>query len=161
IVSRAKGQMMAVFDLLAQPLGRLLMLALLHFVWQASAVVILLVFVTEMIVIRRSQTRYACSLIALIGLAICPLSTIAFCWSSSSILDRTELAGLSNDDGRSLAAFVSLGQTISLDDNRLAQIQPLILAGWLCGVLILGGRLVVGSVGVWRLRRNCMPLPPK
>ena len=73
--------MMSLVEWLAQPAGRVLSLALLHFVWQGLLIALLLAAVVELARIRRAATRYACSLVALLAMMVCPVGTLT--WLSS------------------------------------------------------------------------------
>ena len=70
--------MMSLVEWLAQPAGRVLSLALLHFVWQGLLIALLLAAVVELARIRRAATRYACSLVALLAMMVCPVGTLTW-----------------------------------------------------------------------------------
>jgi beta-lactamase regulating signal transducer with metallopeptidase domain len=151
---------MSLVELLAHPVARQLTLALLHFVWQGLAIAVVLVLVVELLGIRRPQTRYACSLAALVLMLICPVATFwllgvtnepAVGWTSGpSFLIRTERA-----DGPEVHPTIDAAAAVAW----LEAVQPYLLAAWLVGVAIFAGRLSACAIGVLRLRRKLIPLP--
>ena len=150
---------MSLVELLAHPAARLLTLALAHFLWQGLAISVLLLLVVELLGIRRTSARYACSLAALIAMLACPLVTLgwlglASTYSTIPALTAVELAAA--DDSVAPAATELPPLAIA---DWLVRWQPLALAAWLAGVSLFGGRLLAGAVGLERLRRNRQPLP--
>src|SRR5262245_5980682 len=69
---------MTLTEWLVQPTGRLVTMALLHFVWQGLVIAILLAVFVKLAGIRRAILRYACSLAALLAIALCPFVTAAW-----------------------------------------------------------------------------------
>ena len=140
---------MTALEWLAQPASRLVTLSLLHFLWQGLCICLLLVVVVELLHLRRATTRYACSLVALLAITICPLVTLIW---------------LAVETPANTAAEFSVS-TISLGSMRgphwLEAAQPAALAVWLMGVVAFGSRLLAGAVGISLLRRSRIPLPPK
>ena len=71
---------MTAIEWLAQPWARLITLSLLHFLWQGLAICLALAAAMELFRIRQSTDRYACSLMALLMIAICPPATCRPGW---------------------------------------------------------------------------------
>jgi beta-lactamase regulating signal transducer with metallopeptidase domain len=138
---------------LAQPACRLLTLTLLHFVWQAIAISLFLIVLVELCGIRRSSSRYACSLVALLAIAFAPLATLALL-----VLNRSSnrLSDVRSLDFSSIAAAPGTSWTAWIEIA-----QPYLLAVWFTGIVVFGSRLLLGVVGVARLRRQLLPLPNK
>ena len=64
---------MSPVEILEHPLAAAATLALVHFLWQGTAIVAVLVALVKLLGIRRPQTRYLCSLAALVLMAACPV----------------------------------------------------------------------------------------
>src|SRR5436190_21335554 len=138
-------------DWFSQPAYRLLTLALLHFAWQGLAIGLALVVLVELCNVRQAASRYACSLAALLTIAICPVVTIAW-------LRLTQQADLASGSALSeIAAYSFTGNAAWT--QRLEIVQPYVLFAWVGGVALFGSRLLVGFIGVARLRRGRLPLP--
>src|SRR5262245_40220623 len=122
---------MALGEILAGPAGRLLTLALFHFVWQGAAVAAALIVVVELGGIRRATMRYACSLAALGGMMLCPLVTLA--WFSF----RSDASAASAVHS-TVDSIIPLAGSRALS-SRLESLQPVALAAWLAGVTVFSG----------------------
>lgn len=139
---------------LTLPSSRLITLTLLHFVWQGFAVALLLHFLLEACRLRRAGARYACSLVALMVMVVAPLITLGVLMVSRS-------SEVSSDFGPFEVAVVPSPEPASFSAIWLTIAEPYLLAAWLIGVAIFGGRLLSGAVSVARLRRSCFPVPAK
>ena len=148
-------------ELLAHPLSQAATWTLLHFVWQGLLIAAALVAVVELLRLRRPTDRYVCSLTALLLMAACPLATLA--WQGF----RVQGSGLGD---RRQGTELALQSAIRNPQSAIAQpapadlilaAQPYVLAAWLSGVALLGGRLLLGFVGLRRLRNSRLPLPPE
>ncbi len=151
---------MSLVELLAHPAARLLTLALAHFLWQGLVIAALLVAAVELLGIRRTTLRYACSLAALVAMLACPLVTLGWLGLSSTQLSTTpnlSAADFAASDDSNAPAAADLTSLAIAD--WLARWQPLALAAWLAGVSLFGGRLLAGAIGLERLRRSRQPLP--
>jgi beta-lactamase regulating signal transducer with metallopeptidase domain len=144
---------MSPVELLAHPAGRLLTLALLHFLWQGLAVAGVLVLVVDLGGVRRAAARYACSLASLGAMVACPLATII--WLSGNRNAPAPVFHFPLTAQESPAELGFFGPLLV----QLQPLQPLALAAWLAGVTFLGGRLLAGAIGLAHLRRGRMPLP--
>jgi beta-lactamase regulating signal transducer with metallopeptidase domain/outer membrane murein-binding lipoprotein Lpp len=144
---------MVALQWLSQPTCRLLTLTLLHFVWQAIGIVVLLILIVELCGVRRSASRYACSLAALLAIGIAPLATFAFFLSSQSTYPLNAAQSLDFIESRPAMSGANWIKWIEMA-------QPYLLAAWLVGIALFGSRLLTGIAGVVRLRRALLPLPP-
>src|SRR5262245_2636965 len=156
---------MSLIELFAQPIGRLLTLALVHFLWQGFAVVFVLIALEELCRIRRAAARYACSLASLVLMAVCPLFTISWLSSDSGMSWRAGSGALARR-GQPAVFHFEVSRFLSYVDDvplpsYLMTAQPYVLGGWLVGVTLFGGRLMAGAVGLARLRRRRIQLPGK
>lgn len=150
---------------LSRPELAALALALVHFLWQGTLIALLLAAVVRLLAIQRAAQRYACSLAALLAMALCPVVTFL---AISSPRDRAVAAtadpvppialasALTNESMTAESSSLSLRHSAS----ALARgAQPYLLALWLGGVAALGLRLMGGLIGVIRLSRRKLPLP--
>jgi beta-lactamase regulating signal transducer with metallopeptidase domain len=148
---------------LSRPELAALALALVHFLWQGTLIALLLAAAVRAFRIKRAAQRYACSLAALLAMAICPLITylaIGPQWDApvaAMSLDEPTIAGENLLSSESAASgVVSWWQTAAALAHS---VQPYLLGLWLVGVMALGLRLVGGFIGVVRLTRHKLPLP--
>jgi beta-lactamase regulating signal transducer with metallopeptidase domain len=139
---------------LAQPICRLLTLTLFHFLWQGLAIALALVAFVELRKVRQAAARYACSLAALFAMTVAPVATLA-----GLVLEQQVALPPEPHFSNLSPAILSFGNIAEAD--WLAVAQPYCLIGWLGGVVLFGSRLLTGAIGVARLRRSCLPLPPK
>jgi bla regulator protein blaR1 len=144
---------MVALQWLSQPTCRLLTLTLLHFVWQAIGIVALLILIVELCGVQRSASRYACSLAALLAVGIAPLATFAFFLFSRSPHQLNAALSLDFIESQPVMSGTSWIRWIETA-------QPYLLAAWLIGIALFGSRLLTGIVGIARLRRALLPLPP-
>src|SRR5437762_12035563 len=145
---------MSSVDWLSQPMCQWLTVTLMHFVWQGLAICLVLIFLVELCKVRRATARYACSLVALVAMTICPpatLSWLALHHEAETIRGRVPF--------EISPAQIAWGLSPGL--YRLEAVQPYALGLWLLGVMFFGSRLFMGVLVVVQLRRSCLPLPPK
>jgi beta-lactamase regulating signal transducer with metallopeptidase domain len=153
---------MSLVELLGHPLARLITLTLLHFLWQGTAIAILLVALVEVWRISSVQRRYICSLATLLLMIVSPVAT--FGWLAAQHAESTVPTDVVRDQQalRYIAESPNLpGGMLPDSPAWLDTLQPYAFAAWLLGVALLAGRLAAGAVGVWRLRRGSLPLPPE
>ena len=141
---------MSLADYLAHPAGRVVTLALMHFLWQGAAIAALLAVAVEVMRVRRASSRYAASLVAMLAMLAAPLATAA--WLGSSLL--TVPASAEFDGGAWMSAVPIAGSAAEEAGTWLMRVQPLALAAWLAGVALFGGRLLVGAAAALALRRE-------
>jgi beta-lactamase regulating signal transducer with metallopeptidase domain len=150
---------MSLLELLAHPACRLVTLALAHFIWQGLAIALLLVLIVGLCGIRRANTRYACSLAALALMVAMPLLTLG--WLSTTSPEFAALA--SKPPLQDATGNVPVTSTLATGYWPLAiwlqQSQPYLLAAWLTGVVLFGGRLSAGAIGLAQLRHGRQLLP--
>ena len=140
-------------ELLAHPLSQAVTWVLLHFVWQGLLVAIGLLAVVELFEIRRPQVRYLCSLTALLLMVACPLVTALWLAEGTGNRGQETVVALAVLDHSPLTTHYSPTSAL------FAAAQPYVLAVWLAGVALFGGRLLLGFVGIRRLRKSRLPLP--
>ena len=140
--------------ILRTPAAHLLAAALLHFIWQGLALAALVSLLLLLFNARQARIRYALCFIGLLAMAACPIAT--FTWLALAISSAEEL------DTQAITSPV-IDRVLSATrwSDLVASSEPYLLALWLGGVLLLATRLVIGALGVARLRRSKLPLPPK
>jgi beta-lactamase regulating signal transducer with metallopeptidase domain len=148
---------MSLIEVIQHPVADLVALALVHFIWQGAAIAGALVLIVDLANIRPATTRYALSLSALLLMTICPLATLT--WLSVNHAPIRTPAAIGSIDFE----FATFAESSSPWQRSVTMetVQPYVLFAWLGGVAIFGGRLVVGAVGLGRLRRDRLPLSPK
>jgi beta-lactamase regulating signal transducer with metallopeptidase domain len=148
---------------LARPEFASLAAALLHFVWQGALIAFLLAAGKRLWRIERPAQRYACSLIALLAMIICPAVTYfaaAPAWQKSQSQSAGEFDGLMPGIATAESFGTDLRTTHWPSIETLARAaRPYLLGLWLVGVCVLGTRLAGGLVGVWLYQRRRLPLP--
>jgi beta-lactamase regulating signal transducer with metallopeptidase domain len=152
---------MSFVDWLAQPACRMLTLTLLHFLWQGLIVVLVLISLVKLGVVVRPATRYASSLAALVAMAAFPVMTLAYLsrgyeYSPSALLPDPANSPKTNSD---IGQLIDASQ-FPIDPASLEAFQPYLLALWLGGVLFFCSRLLAGAIGVEKLRRSRLQIPP-
>jgi beta-lactamase regulating signal transducer with metallopeptidase domain len=138
----------------ALPMSRVVTLTLLHFLWQGFAIAFLLLFVVEFCRVRRAAARYAWSLVALICLALTPLTTLILLTISHA---PSTIAVFTPFDLASRPAPA----VVAFRNYWLETAEPFLLAAWFGGVVLFGSRLLSGVAGVSRLRQSRLPVPDK
>ncbi|MEP6484937.1 MAG: TonB family protein [Rudaea sp.] len=112
---------------------------LLHFVWQGA--IVGLVYALARPLSSSMSARYRLGLSALIVLALCPLATFAYLWSTTV------------DGGATGSALPTIGASVMAVADRaaahwqLSAALPWMVGGWSIGVLILATR------SLWQWRR--------
>lgn len=168
---------MSVAEFFSQPVWHRLGLTLVHFLWQGLAIAVIAYAAVRVLALKRGNPRYTAYLLAFTVLAVCPLITFMVLGvparpagvaleqlpqvessppaprsaSSETLQQRAE-----NTPYAGPTRSVPLGER--LEDAFQASL-PWALACWMAGVLILSVRLLLGSVGLCRWRRNLEPLP--
>jgi beta-lactamase regulating signal transducer with metallopeptidase domain len=167
---------MGIAEVLQSPAWRPLTCTLLHFVWQGAIVALAWCVLFRMFRARTVQFRYLLGLAGMFLMAVCPVATFVFLESASpphdvrvavapaidaaapnlrealpvSVPDRIR-APLATDgtEARSWQPYLA---------ERIGDAQPYLLGGWIAGLLLLSGRLLLSVVGISRLKRGRMPL---
>jgi beta-lactamase regulating signal transducer with metallopeptidase domain len=149
------------WPILSDPLAQRLTWALVHFLWQGAALAALLAILLRTRLGLTPQRRYAASVAALALMALCTVLTCA----------SVDSAGLTGDDFSPLhqEAIPSIRQPSTPSElapltgvthlDWLGTLQPYLLSAWVCGVVLLGIRLISGYAGTVWLRRGRATLP--
>ena len=141
---------------LARPELAALTWALVHFLWQGTLVAAALAAILWSARVCAPRQRYACSLVALAVMALCPCITFVMVLRPEAapipVVPTDEIAL----PARSAAAaggwrWRQLGESV----------QPYVLVLWTGGVCTLSLRLAGGLFGVWRLRQSTETPPRK
>lgn len=165
---------MTTWGLSAETFSEQLALTLLHFLWQGTAVALVLAILAGLLRLRGPSGRYALNLAALLVMAACPLLT--FCWMRHASAPPTIVAAPSlsvpvHDFAKEPAASVTgAGAPIAIASLpaedvpdpwrlRFQAAQPWVIWGWLAGVVLLSCRLVLGWLWLQWLKRRLEPAP--
>jgi beta-lactamase regulating signal transducer with metallopeptidase domain len=144
---------------------------LLHFCWQATAIVLVYWLADAALSKARSQTRYALALATMLLMLISALATLAYEETGGS-------SGMSSSPAFASVAMVRVGSSISIDLAPLtglntagATTQPVLLhpsrflwwldLAWLLGVACLSMRTIGGWRLIQRLRRSALAEAPE
>jgi beta-lactamase regulating signal transducer with metallopeptidase domain/Ca2+-binding EF-hand superfamily protein len=124
-------------------------IVLLHFVWQAFAVAVLVELAVRGLRIKHGTSRYAAYLIAFLVLAACPLLTLGYLLSTStnSIAATSMLQTVGTQTEAWSLGLASLVRPYSMWITTL----------WIAGVAVLGLRF---ASGVWMLHKIRAGLQP-
>jgi beta-lactamase regulating signal transducer with metallopeptidase domain len=150
------------FDTLCDPTWRPLTATLLHFVWQG-----MLVAGAWMVLFRcfrnsRTQTQYLLGLAGLLAMTACPIATLVLLRSDARPAAAPATRVLTVPNISPAAAQAAPRRTdLSLRQAAVSWIdasQPYLIGGWLLGLAILSGRLLLGAVSARRLRRGRRPV---
>ena len=152
---------MSLPEWLAHPACRMVTLTLLHFFWQGLLVATALVVLVKLLNIGRPSTRYMCSLAALVAMTLLPVAT--FAWLSCWRVDSSRNNPTAPTD--SLSEFVDVasladGFFLSVPSAALEAFQPYVLVCWAGGVVFFASRLILGAIGVAKLRGSRIAIPP-
>lgn len=163
-------------DVLGDPAWRSLTWALLHFVWQGAIIAFVWMILLRLVPTRRTQIRYLLGLAGLLAMVTCPVATY-FTLQSDAIGHESRLSAafLPITPGMPVAdSTAEIGASpspcspdLSWDVTRwrlwLAEwidgSQAYLLGGWLVGLFLLSGRLLLGVVGMHRLARGRRVVP--
>jgi beta-lactamase regulating signal transducer with metallopeptidase domain len=141
-------------DWFAAPVMHWLTLALVHFVWQGLAIATVVALLLEAGRNAHPSRRYAVGLGGLFLMATCPLLTLL--WYS------LQNAPPYSERFTQITSLASPRVSPSLEfGDLLVRAEPYLLTAWAAGVLLFAGRLLVGALGVARLRQSRLPLPVK
>jgi beta-lactamase regulating signal transducer with metallopeptidase domain len=167
-------------ELLRDAAWRPLTWTLLHFLWQGAVVAVVCAVLFRLVQSRRMQIHYLVGLAGLFAMAACPVVTFVLLQSAA---DQTvppraiHVAATADRSGQAHAGVpsVPLLDTSSAAEGRhtvprnsehyydlvrwIGDAQPYLLAGWIAGLALLGGRLLLAAVGVRWLARGRRPVP--
>jgi beta-lactamase regulating signal transducer with metallopeptidase domain len=156
-------------ELLRDTAWRPLTWTLLHFLWQGMFVALIWAVLFRLFQARRTQVHYVLGLAGMFVMAACPVVTLVLLESDAGW--REAKPGISQvDDRLPLLRGSSASQShqsLHGSDQAMAHggekhylvrwigaAQPYVLGGWIVGLTLLGGRVLLGVVGVRRLRRG-------
>jgi bla regulator protein blaR1 len=110
--------------------------SLIHFLWQGALVGVLFAWSRALLPKQQSSARYTTGLLALVVLVLCPAVTFALLWSPqpSGATAMGDVLVVTSQKSVSLAGDMEAGF-----DGWL----PLLVFGWLAGVVLMVGRAVV------------------
>lgn len=147
--------------------SRLLLVVLLHFVWQAIAVCWLVALVRSVIHPRFYQLRYAVSVLGLLTMLACSLVTAGYYGMHDSALAEllpaeVMVGDVSAATGEAEALTWSgwLESSFATVFGWFDSYRSLWLGSWFVGLLILMVRLSWSLIYCFQIRRNHQPLPP-
>ncbi len=146
-------------------ISRLLLVVLLHFIWQATLVCLVVVVVRSAIHPRNFRARYATSVVGLLLIVVSTLATAGYYCVTDSAVARLVPVDLTASS-MSMEPLESASMIEALESQFLAVFgwfdthRALWLGVWLVGVLLLIGRLTWSLAFCIQLRRSRMPLPP-
>ena len=144
---------------------------LLHFVWQGLLIAATLAATIRLGRVRGSAVRYNLSVLALVAMCTAPVVTLSMVSTSRTSQPRIPPASRPHKiDVRSLEALpleqismvIPVAPERSLTAARLSywsMVQCWIVVGWVTGVALFGMRLLLGWIGVMRLRRKTVAAP--
>jgi beta-lactamase regulating signal transducer with metallopeptidase domain len=155
-------------DLLDDSAWRPLTWTLLNFLWQGMAVAALWNVLFRLARARSTQTHYLLGLAGLLVMAACPLVTIVLVQSETGTDKATSgvvplLVGRMPDRPTNIPVvadprLLARGSNAATwkDDlvQRIGDVQPYLLGGWIMGLILFSGRLLLGAVGIYRIGRG-------
>src|SRR5262245_57754695 len=133
------------------PLASAVSSALIHFVWQASIVAVLLWTTLLLLKKKSANSRYVAGCVALGLIALLPVVTASILYSSSTPTPGAASAAASP------TAVISPGTESVEHSPWVKRLQSWALPMWSFGVLIFSVRLVLGYQHAFRLRRRGQP----
>lgn len=163
--------------------------SLIHFLWQGAAVAMLLAAALYAMRGRSPNVRYLTACVAFAAMAVCPVGTFAWLWTTSrstgvedaaavapalvDLLRETDAVAARMENPTDSDGSRSVGvsperpspsaTTASFDiGTSLRPLTPWVVALWLVGVMGLSARLCFGWLCVERMRRRSVrPVPPE
>lgn len=146
-------------------ISRLLLVILLHFVWQATLICLTIVVIRALIHPRHVQVRYATSVVGLLMLVVASLATTGY-----YVLIDTSISSLHPVEESAMALAVPNVESGTIWETFESQFlvvfgwfdanRSLWLGIWTLGVLVLIGRLAGSLIYCFQLRRSRIALPP-
>ena len=169
-------------EILQAPAWRPLTWTLLYFVWQGAIVALAWVVLFRLSRGCRTQFRYLLGLAGMFLMAACPVATFVFLeseatqyqagWDEARAVVAPTPAPIVSDMPKAVPLpMPSLGEIQDLPAvgsdatpwrldlaERIGDVQPYLLCGWILGLMCLSGRLLLGVVGAHRLGRGRLAL---
>ena len=128
---------------------------LLHFAWQGTVLTLAAAGMLRLCRSHSANTRYAIGCVALATMLVSPVVTAYVLWSPLS----DGATGVTSFRTIAEAQFGSVGWDGGIGDriravgtvtSRVDALLPLVVSGWLAGVIVL---LIRMAGGLWRVRR--------
>ncbi|WP_151088297.1 M56 family metallopeptidase [Hymenobacter baengnokdamensis] len=164
-------------EVLSPALVRALGYALLHSLWQGAVLALVLAGVLPLLRRQRAELRYTVAAGALAMLALAVAGTFGFYYQQApvvqpvavSLVVRPGAAAIVRNSSYSEYSTQSLGQAaaptavsarlapaawLRVAGHRCEPYLPVLVAAWLLGLLLMGGRLLGGLLYAGRLRRT-------
>ncbi|SIO01851.1 Signal transducer regulating beta-lactamase production, contains metallopeptidase domain [Singulisphaera sp. GP187] len=141
----------------AEPAWRHLVFALLHTLWQAAVLALLLVVALRWVSVRRSQARYLMALVAQFAVLLAGLATWAVLEYQPTLPPSVRPVPLAADRAGALAPRVRpaiIGETAEAPTPRKVGWVPVAALGWLAGVVIMLARTTGSALAAVRLMRG-------
>jgi beta-lactamase regulating signal transducer with metallopeptidase domain len=151
-------------DWLSDPFLQRVSMALVHFLWQGVLVVAAYSLVVWLFNARRAQTRYALCLAAMSAMVVCPVVTVMLVdapVSEAIVVAEVDQENLAGPGPHLLAGgprFPLPEAEEMLATDAKGDWRTWIVSVWLVGVSLLTARLIVGLIGIGRLKRDAAAL---
>ena len=128
---------------------------LIHFAWQGTVLTLATAGMLRLCRSQSANTRYTIGCVALAAMLVAPVITACVLWSpvSGSATGVTSFWTISEAQIASVAGDGGVGdriRSISAVASRVDALLPLVVSGWLAGVIVL---LIRMAGGLWRVRR--------
>jgi beta-lactamase regulating signal transducer with metallopeptidase domain len=147
--------MNALNDILQQPFVVRLGWALIHFLWQGSAIAVLLAITQVVLKRRAAQARYLAGCAALATMLIAPLITFALLPNISAArggVSTFELATAMSSSPASVTLPNAVSVLTQASSSNVDGTIPWLVMAWVVGVCVLSVRLLGGWLHLRRLR---------
>jgi bla regulator protein blaR1 len=138
--------------------------SLLHFLWQAALLALVLGAVLIGTRNRTPRTRYALCCAALALMALCPIVTFAYLAYTAGDAPHAGLVAATAHSGSLARPQEWQTASASLFERAAAiadQAMPWILAFWIAGVLFLLGRAIVAGMAAQKLKTSAIVTAPE
>jgi beta-lactamase regulating signal transducer with metallopeptidase domain len=145
---------------------------LLHFVWQGVLIAATLAATIRLGRVRGSAVRYHLSVLALVAMCAAPVITLTIFVSTSRTSpphspsanwpDKLDVRSLDALPFEQFSMVIPVASDLSLHAERpsyWSMTKYWIVFAWVTGVTLFGTRLLLGWIGVMRLRRKTVTAP--
>ena len=126
--------------------------ALLHFLWQGAALGLIYWLVRPLC--TGVAARYRLGMGILLALTLCPLLTMTYLWPAAGASGVATMSALPL-----LAGTITAVADHAVSSWRYQQMLPWLVAGWMCGVLVIALRSLWQWRRLARLVLQASPLP--
>lgn len=158
------------WDLLSQPFCQRIVLALVHFIWQGTAIAVVLATILTVFSVRQARVRYLLSLSAMLLMGLCLPVTFLLSSAETPVVTSTPSVaslpmGMASPAPRVARTLPAPATTAPVSWTHVMELiraeQPLLMLAWMVGVSLLASRLVLGYATTLWLRGDRRPLPPQ